>query len=123
MGNLIYYLISNMQYSLAVAALLGFTNAGRIPVHKREMTKDMYVNAAANIENKFLGGEHVAVKDYMDAQYFIDVEIGTPAQKFTMVPDTGSSNLWVYSQSCWSLPCWTHPLYDNKKSSTYEKDG
>jgi hypothetical protein len=59
----------------------------------------------------------------MNAQYFIDVEIGTPAQKFTMVPDTGSSNLWVYSKSCWAIPCWTHPLYDSKKSSTYEKDG
>jgi len=59
----------------------------------------------------------------MNAQYFIEVEIGTPPQTFTMVPDTGSSNLWVYSSSCWSLPCWTHPLYNSKKSSTYEKDG
>lgn len=112
-----------MQTSLAVAALIGATSAGRIPVHKREMTKDMYLNQAHAIEQKFLGGEHVTVKDYLDAQYFIDVEIGTPAQKFTMVPDTGSSNLWVYSKSCWSLPCWTHSLYDSKKSSTYEKDG
>merc|ERR1719198_2617612 len=112
-----------MQTSFAVAALLGLTSAGRIPVHKRELTMDMYKNQASAIESKFLGGEHVNVKDYMDAQYFIDVEIGTPAQTFTMVPDTGSSNLWVYSKSCWSLPCWTHSLYDSKKSSTYEKDG
>lgn len=40
-----------------------------------------------------------------------------------MVPDTGSSNLWVYSKKCWALPCWTHPLYDHTKSSTYVKDG
>jgi len=112
-----------MQYSLAVAALLGATNAGRIPVHKRQMTKDMYLDQASAIESRFLGGEHVNIKDYMNAQYFIEVEIGTPPQTFTMVPDTGSSNLWVYSSSCWSLPCWTHPLYNSKKSSTYEKDG
>jgi saccharopepsin len=112
-----------MQYSLAVAALLGATSAGRIPVHKRQMTKDMYLDQASAIESRFLGGEHVNIKDYMNAQYFIEVEIGTPPQTFTMVPDTGSSNLWVYSSSCWSLPCWTHPLYNSKKSSTYEKDG
>jgi len=40
-----------------------------------------------------------------------------------MVPDTGSSNLWVYSKHCYALPCWTHATYDNSKSSTYVKDG
>jgi len=40
-----------------------------------------------------------------------------------MVPDTGSSNLWVYSKKCWALPCWTHALYDHTKSSSYKEDG
>jgi cathepsin D len=40
-----------------------------------------------------------------------------------MVPDTGSSNLWVYSHSCWAIPCWTHPTFNGAKSSTYKKDG
>lgn len=83
----------------------------------------MYQDQASSIENRFLGGEEIDVKDYMNAQYFIEVEVGTPGQKFTVVPDTGSSNLWLYSKKCWSIPCWTHPLYDNTKSSTYEKDG
>lgn len=59
----------------------------------------------------------------MNAQYFIEVSVGTPAQKFTVVPDTGSSNLWLYSHSCWSVPCWTHSTYDHKKSSSYTADG
>lgn len=59
----------------------------------------------------------------MNTQYFAEVEIGTPAQKFLVVPDTGSSNLWVYSKSCSAIPCWYHDLYDNTKSSTYTKDG
>lgn len=68
-------------------------------------------------------GEAVDVKDYMNTQYFVNVDIGTPAQTFKVVPDTGSSNLWIYSASCWSVPCWTHATYDSSKSSTYVKDG
>ena len=112
-----------MQKSAAVAALIGSTIAGRIPIQKKELTMDMYADQVNSVASKFLGGEEIDVKDYMNAQYFIEVEVGTPAQKFTVVPDTGSSNLWLYSKKCWSIPCWTHPLYDNSKSSTYEADG
>jgi hypothetical protein len=107
----------------AVAALLGATSAGRIPVQKREMTKSDYFSQSAGLVDKFLGGEKVEVTDFMNAQYFIETTIGTPPQKFTMVPDTGSSNLWVYSSSCWAIPCWTHSTFHSSKSSTYVKDG
>lgn len=112
-----------MQMSLAVAALLGLVSAGRIPIQKKELTADMYRNQKDTIAHKFLGGEHVDVKDYMNAQYFIETEVGTPPQKFTVVPDTGSSNLWMYSSKCYSLPCWYHATYNGSKSSTYVKDG
>ena len=68
-------------------------------------------------------GEHVPVKDYMNTQYFIDIELGSNNQKFTVVPDTGSSNLWVYASNCHSIACLTHSKYNSKKSTTYEKDG
>jgi len=112
-----------MYTSFAVAALIGATSAGRIPLMKKQLTADMVEGQMHRVQDKFLGGEHVNVKDFMNAQYFVEVEIGTPGQKFTMVPDTGSSNLWVYSQHCWSIPCWTHALFDSSKSSTYQADG
>lgn len=59
----------------------------------------------------------------MNTQYFADVSLGTPAQTFTVVPDTGSSNLWIYSSTCNSIPCWYHATYDAEKSSTYKADG
>lgn len=41
-----------------------------------------------------------------------------------MVPDTGSSNLWVYSHDCWWSPaCYLHKTYSHSKSSTYKKNG
>lgn len=105
-----------------VAALLGVALADNIPLKKRELTHKMIEGQKHLLNSKFLG-EHVTVKDYMNAQYFIDVEVGTPAQTFTVVPDTGSSNLWLYSKKCWSVPCWYHTLYDSTKSTTYVKDG
>ncbi|KAM9930882.1 hypothetical protein OXX59_000205 [Metschnikowia pulcherrima] len=61
--------------------------------------------------------------DYLNAQYFTEIQLGTPGQPFKVILDTGSSNLWVPSKECGSLACFLHSKYDHDDSSSYKANG
>jgi len=59
----------------------------------------------------------IVIKDYMNAQYYGEIEVGTPGQKQRVIFDTGSSNLWV--SRTW-VPF--HNYFKSYKSSTYKSN-
>ena len=64
----------------------------------------------------------MSLTDVGDMEYFGTVSIGTPAQDFLVIYDTGSSNLWVPSKACTNCKD-NGTLYDSGASSTYAKNG
>ncbi|XP_062860263.1 cathepsin D [Trichomycterus rosablanca] len=112
----------------------------RIPLKKFRSIRRTMSDSGRAVEELLAGPRHMkynlgfppfsaptpeTLKNYLDAQYYGEIGLGTPVQTFTVVFDTGSSNLWVPSVHCsfTDIACLLHHKYNGAKSSTYVKNG
>ncbi|NXI24575.1 PEPC protein, partial [Sterrhoptilus dennistouni] len=60
---------------------------------------------------------------FSQSSYFGEISIGEPPQKFLVLFDTGSSNLWVPSSDCKSPACFNHAKFQPNDSATFTPSG
>uniref|UniRef100_A0A3Q3VLB3 Peptidase A1 domain-containing protein n=1 Tax=Mola mola TaxID=94237 RepID=A0A3Q3VLB3_MOLML len=133
--------MTRLGMSCIIGALLVAQSAAiiRVPLHKTRTLRRLISDNGLSVEELRAYGRSSGLADsspppdlpverltnFMDAQYYGKISIGTPPQDFTVLFDTGSSNLWVPSIHCsfFNLACWVHRRYNSKKSSTYVQNG
>nr|AAB88862.1 cathepsin D [Sparus aurata] len=134
--------MTRLEMFCIVAALLVTQCAAiiKVPLHKtKSMRRLMSDNGMSLEELRALAKSNGALDsspspklpverltNFMDAQYYGVISIGTPVHRdFTVLFDTGSSNLWVPSIHCsfLDIACCASPSYNSKKSTTYVQNG
>ena len=141
-------------FILSVFAAAANCELVRIPVYKVKSARHTFHEVDTSIKlvrrRWGLGGPvPEPLSNYLDAQYYGPISIGTPPQSFKVVFDTGSSNLWIPrwvgsittskyddftvwiftsfnpSKKCHltNIACLLHNKYNSAKSSTYKANG
>mmetsp|Transcript_23461 Transcript_23461/g.73138 ORF Transcript_23461/g.73138 Transcript_23461/m.73138 type:complete len:397 (+) Transcript_23461:60-1250(+) len=123
-----------VRASVLALALGGVLTAGAaatvsVPLVHRPKTLAEYRAASARRAKRWeelvaggRNGEPIPLTNRGDGEYYCEVAIGTPPQRFLVNYDTGSSNLWVPSESCTNCKRSGH-RYDSGMSSSFTQDG
>jgi cathepsin D len=99
-----------------------------ITLQKIDSVRNTFGEAGSDIEIIYtrypssVGPTPILLSNYMDAQYYGLISIGTPPQRFEVIFDTGSYNFWVPSKKCPSTNLACHTFFEQNsllKPDTY----
>jgi len=93
----------------------------RIPVQKTVSLREAAAQALGRARLSSDPGDAVPISDYQNAQFYGPIKIG--GQRFQVIFDTGSANVWVPGKACPFKTCFLHHRYDKTKSLSWEEDG
>ncbi|EDW82170.1 uncharacterized protein Dwil_GK25659 [Drosophila willistoni] len=124
------------SFLLLITLAINVHGLTRIPIKRFdnfERTRQGQKIELANLARKY--NVNAAITDSYDGtaveylnktgntEYYGTISIGTPAQTFVVLFDTGSSNLWVPGSGCYSCIYDNQAVYDSSESSTYYANG
>jgi len=118
-------MIAQIFVLLAILAVAMGGKIVRFPMHKQDnsaFVQSVLQKAHTRSIVSASGTGPVVIEDYQNSQYYGQITLGTPGQKFNVIFDTGSSDLWVAGSTCGSS-CGKHATYNSAKSSTYQANG
>ncbi|KAK6905569.1 hypothetical protein I203_106399 [Kwoniella mangroviensis CBS 8507] len=73
-----------------------------------------------NSDSELIQGGLDYIIEANDIGYLSEIQIGTPAQTFLMIMDTGSADTWVPSASCGVANCGDHTALGADNSDTFQ---
>ena len=107
--------VGEMRLAAAVALLAAAVRAAPVYPHGRRLEEQRAVHEQAVHEQA--QSTCIAADNYLNAQYTVKLQVGTPKQELHVVPDTGSFEVVLSSKEC--TGCGGHRKFDREASTTF----